>query len=126
MRIAGPEQARIEHSKTRRIRPRIPWCAQWLHGLVFGLTVNVSLFGGAPLQPISLRCEYLENPLGLDEAHPRLTWRGESKERGQKQTAYQILVASDQDLLRRNQGDVWDSGQVASGETVNVVYAGKE
>lgn len=45
------------------------------------------------LAPVALRCEYRVNPLGLDEAQPRLTWRVESSVRGAKQTAYQILVA---------------------------------
>jgi len=44
----------------------------------------------ASLQPVALRCEYRENPLGLDETRPRLTWRMESDERDQRQTAYRI------------------------------------
>ncbi len=42
----------------------------------------------------ALRCEYLINPLGIDAARPHLGWILASHERGQKQTAYQILVAS--------------------------------
>lgn len=80
---------------------------------------------GATLQPVALRCEYRVNPLGIDELQPRLTWRVESAERGQRQTAYQILVASSAAALRQNRGDLWDSGRVASDQTVNVVYAGK-
>jgi len=77
------------------------------------------------LKPTALRCEYRVNPLGIDEAQPRLTWRVESTARGAKQSAYQILVASSAKLLRANKGDLWDSGKVASGETVNIVYAGQ-
>ncbi len=80
---------------------------------------------GASLNPVALRCEYLENPLGIDETQPRLTWRVESAERGQKQTAYQILVASEEKALEAGRGDLWDSGKVASDETVNIPYAGK-
>ena len=79
----------------------------------------------AALLPVELRCEYHPNPLGIDEAQPRLTWRVESPERGQKQTAHQVLVASSEDALSKNNGDLWDSGKVAGGETANVVYAGK-
>src|SRR5262249_29670141 len=78
---------------------------------------------GASLAPVALRCEYLQSPLGLDELHPRLTWRVESSERGEKQTAYQIVVASDADKL--DSPDLWDSGRVSSSQTVNVVYSGK-
>jgi alpha-L-rhamnosidase len=78
---------------------------------------------GSSLTPVSLRCEYLQNPLGLDEPHPRLTWRLESSERGEKQTAYQLVVASDPSKL--DSPDLWDSGKVSSSQTVNVVYSGK-
>jgi alpha-L-rhamnosidase len=77
------------------------------------------------LEPVALRCEYRVNPLGLDEVQPRLTWRVASGERGQKQTAYQILVASSAATLKQNTGDLWDSGKVASSQTVNLVYAGQ-
>jgi len=77
------------------------------------------------LNPVALRCEYCVNPLSLDEAQPRLTWRVESSERGQKQTACQILVASSEALLRKNTGDLWDSGKITTDQTVNLTYAGK-
>jgi alpha-L-rhamnosidase len=64
----------------------------------------------------ALRCESLENPLGLDVEKPRLTWLASSDRRGDKQTAYQIVVASTIDLLDKNQGDIWDSGKVVSSE----------
>ncbi|HUJ09212.1 MAG TPA: family 78 glycoside hydrolase catalytic domain [Verrucomicrobiae bacterium] len=73
-----------------------------------------------------LRCEYAVNPLGIDEPHPRLFWTLESKERGQWQSAYQILVASSPDLLAKDDGDLWDTGKVNSDETTHIHYAGKE
>lgn len=79
----------------------------------------------AALKPVALRCEYRVNPPGIDEAQPRLTWRVESPERGQRQTAYQVLVASSEKLLRQNQGDLWDSGRLPGDETVNILYGGK-
>jgi alpha-L-rhamnosidase len=72
-----------------------------------------------------LRCEYRVNPLGIDELQPGLGWIVESSERGQRQTAYQILVASNVERLGKNRGNLWDSGRVASGETTGVVYGGK-
>ncbi len=80
----------------------------------------------AELAPERLRCEYRANPLGIDEAAPRLSWIVTSGERGQKQTAYQILVATSAEKLARDVGDLWDSGRVETGETVNVEYAGGE
>src|SRR5688572_18714016 len=72
-----------------------------------------------------LRCEYLTNPLGLNETKPRFSWVLRSDENGQKQTAYRVVVASTPDLLKKGTGDLWDSGKVQSDETVHVEYAGK-
>ncbi len=77
------------------------------------------------IQVQRLRCEYLENPLGIEAASPRLSWQITCSERAQKQTAYRVLVASSAETLANDQGDLWDSGTVASDETVNLVYAGK-
>lgn len=72
-----------------------------------------------------LRCEYLDNPLGIDTTRPRLSWELASDERGQSQSAYRVLVASTPEKLAQGEGDLWDSGKVASGETAQVEYGGK-
>jgi alpha-L-rhamnosidase len=72
-----------------------------------------------------LRCEYLKNPIGLDVASPRLSWIITSSGRGEKQTAYQILVASSENLLAEDRGDIWDSGKVASDASIQIVYNGQ-
>jgi len=77
------------------------------------------------LSATSLRCEYLQNPLGIDETKPRLSWRVESDIRGKKQAAYQVLVASSEERLDAEDGDLWDSGKVASSRTIHVHYDGK-
>ena len=90
--------------------------------LIFLLLAGVSAF--ASLHPVDLRCEYLTNPIGIDEPSPRLSWRLESQKRGAKQTAYRVLVAGSEESLRAKRGDLWDSGEVASDETINIPYAG--
>jgi len=80
---------------------------------------------GGSLTPDDLRCEYLVDPLGVDEARPRLSWIIRSSQRGQKQSAYRILVASSRELIDKKVGDLWDSGMVASDQTAQVAYAGK-
>ena len=80
---------------------------------------------GSGLLPTQLRCEYLVNPPGIDEPHPRLSWVVESGQRGQRQTAYQVLVASEDSLLGKDRGDLWDSGKVVSDQTTGIVYDGK-
>ena len=79
----------------------------------------------ATVKPVRLECEARSNPLGIDAAQPRLSWVLESEEKGQRQTAYQILVATKLELLQAGQADLWDSGEVVSGETLNIAYGGK-
>lgn len=78
-----------------------------------------------PVSAQRLRCEYLINPLGIDAVRPRLSWIMQSDGRGQRQAAYQILVSSSEEKLRRNRGDLWNSGRVATDQSVHVVYGGR-
>ena len=71
-----------------------------------------------------LRCEYLVDPLGIDAVKARLSWVIQSERRGERQSAYQILAASTPELLAQDQGDLWDSGRVASDQSIQVEYAG--
>ena len=51
----------------------------------------------ASVHPQQLRCEYRANPQGIDVTEPRLSWilaAAQAKDRGLRQTAYRILVAS--------------------------------
>jgi alpha-L-rhamnosidase len=78
----------------------------------------------AHLKPVYLRTEYCVDPLGIDETRPRLSWQLVSDQRGSKQTAFQILVASSPKLLQQGKGDLWDSGRLVSDETIGAAYAG--
>ncbi len=78
-----------------------------------------------PQAPVTLRCEYLHNPVGIDVRQPRFAWVLHHTERAQVQSAYQVLVASTPDLLAQNKGDAWDSGKTASDDSTQVVYNGK-
>ncbi|MDR3677653.1 MAG: family 78 glycoside hydrolase catalytic domain [Acidobacteriota bacterium] len=61
-------------------------------------------------------------------ARPRLSWLLEAEKagaRGLSQTAYQVLVATSPEKLRAQDGDLWNSGKVDSGNSIQVEYAGK-
>ncbi len=75
----------------------------------------------------ALKTEYKTNPLGIDNTSPRLSWTiiEENQTRGQKQTAFQILVASSESNLNDNMGDMWDSGKTETNKSVNNKYKGK-
>jgi len=78
------------------------------------------------LKITDLRCEYLRNPVGIDVVKPRLSWILESSERGQKQTAYRIIVSMSEENLSKDIGDLWDSGKVVGDRTNQIVYEGKD
>lgn len=91
-------------------------------------SIQFSLFSQvvyADLNAVDLRTEYRVNPQGIDDAKPRLFWRVASDERGQKQTAYRVIAASTHDSLRQGKADLWDSGKIASSESIHIEYAGK-
>ncbi len=87
------------------------------------------LFGAASEKPDfsvqGLRCEYLSNPLGIDVQKPRLNWILSPAPNVRGQSAYRVLVASAPEILRKDQGDLWDSGRVVSGQTTWIEYGGK-
>jgi len=104
--------------------------------LVAALTNPNALLAASRAQPAAQasvavtdpRCEYLANPLGLDVRQPRLSWKlvgTDPAGRGQGQRAYQVLVASRQDMLAQNNGDLWDSGMTKSDQSQLITYAGK-
>ena len=87
--------------------------------------ITQSSFTSGGVAVKELRCEYRINPLGIDIVKPRLSWIMESNRRGQVQSAYQVLVADSEEKLRRNQGVLWDSGKVESGQSNQIIYEGE-
>jgi alpha-L-rhamnosidase len=80
---------------------------------------------GGSVVVTDLRCESRSNPLGIDDTRPRLSWILQSNQRGQMQTAYRVLVARTPAALAGHRGNLWDSGKVISGQSVQIVYGGK-
>ncbi|MFZ1073688.1 MAG: family 78 glycoside hydrolase catalytic domain [Verrucomicrobiia bacterium] len=86
----------------------------------------LAVFSGVAMTVGNLSCEHCVNPLGIDLSQPRLSWVLQSSQRGDGQSAYQVLVASSRALLDKNTGDLWDSGKVDLDETIQIAYAGSE
>jgi alpha-L-rhamnosidase len=95
----------------------LAWGAARLHGASADIDRS-------PVQ--GLRCEYLVDPPGIDVEIPRLSWMLNPSSGLGAPKAYRILVASSLDALRRDQGDLWDSGRVSSADSTWVPYAGKK
>jgi len=72
-----------------------------------------------------LRCEYQMHPNVVESSSPRLSWITACDERDWKQSAYEVLVASNAKKLVPGQADLWDSGQVPSDSSIQVPYRGR-
>lgn len=81
--------------------------------------------GTAPFSAVDLRCEDLVDPIGVDTATPRLSWRMHARHNGAAQTAYQIRGGTTAELLQAGGADLWDSGKIASDRSQHILYAGK-
>ena len=80
----------------------------------------------AQTKVLSLKCELLKDPAGIDILQPRLSWQITSSERDVQQTGYQVIVASSKEKLAKSEGDLWNSGRVNSSQSVHVIYNGKK
>jgi alpha-L-rhamnosidase len=71
----------------------------------------------------NLKVEYKENPF-IDVKVPRFSWELDASGRGRMQTAYQLLVASSEDLLKPGAVDFWDSEKILTSQMSQVEYKG--
>ena len=78
--------------------------------------------------PTGFRCELLTNPAaainGICDSSPEFGWIVNSDLTEDRQTAYQIMIATGKSLLDENNPDKWDSGKTISDNSINVSYAG--
>ena len=88
------------------------------------LLLCLSMVACTRVEVSNLLCERNENPYGIDVPHPRLSWELAGNKRGVCQKRYRILVASSWEKLKHNEGDLWDSGEVETDESVFIPYQG--
>jgi alpha-L-rhamnosidase len=74
----------------------------------------------------NLKCGMLTDPQGIGTNAPRLSWQIESAANNTQQIAYEVLVASSAQKLAANEGDLWDSHKILSGQSVMVNYGGRQ
>ncbi|TCD26411.1 hypothetical protein EZ456_14035 [Pedobacter psychrodurus] len=91
--------------------------------ITFGLTCLLTQLYDQ-VEVTGLKCEYRENPLGIETLHPRLSWQLRSQQKNVEQTAYRILVADNIDLLAKNIGNIWDSKKTVSDASIQIKYNG--
>ncbi|MES2456461.1 MAG: family 78 glycoside hydrolase catalytic domain [Bacteroidota bacterium] len=95
---------------------------RYLITILLPLLANLGAFGQS-LHIGHSYCEYRIDPQGIDVTSPRFSWVMTSSLKGDKQTAFQIQVASSADALKTNKANIWDSGKRTSTENT-FVYGG--
>ncbi|MBX3253207.1 MAG: family 78 glycoside hydrolase catalytic domain [Chitinophagaceae bacterium] len=89
------------------------------------IVAMISCAGYAQLDVAAALCDNRENPTGIHVRDLFFSWELTSSQNGQRQTAYQVVLASSEKLLAAQQYDVYNSGQVRGSESIQVLYKGK-
>lgn len=94
--------------------------------LVFLSFSSIGLVQGqSQCTPSNLKSDHLENPIGIDNPSPRLSWNIDDARAGAKQTAYQILVGTDSLDVVSGKGNQWDTKKQTASDIL-VTYAGEK
>ena len=92
----------------------------------FGIIILLltTAFGFSQVKVGQLLCENLSNPIGIGILQPEFSWQLISDKRNVMQTAYEIRVGLNYDLLKKNKNLEWNSDKILSDESVHVIYKG--
>ena len=89
---------------------------------VFGW-ITLFLFAGSlqakKIEIIDIRCENQECPMGVQTLKPTFSWKLLGDARNLTQVGYRILVSDNEDLLKKDIGNIWDSGRCNSEISIN-------
>jgi alpha-L-rhamnosidase len=80
---------------------------------------------GYELEVKHLKCDFMDNPTGVENSSPGFSWEIFSDQRNIMQEAYQVLVASSMELLNVEDADIWSSGLVESNNSIPFIYNGQ-
>ena len=74
---------------------------------IFSMVLANATFAKPAILVDNLKCEYKENPVGIDIVNPRLSWQLMSDNRGTIQSAYEIRVARTLKDLESEKKSIW-------------------
>lgn len=92
--------------------------------LIAVITLNFA-YGESLCKPILLQTEHLENPLGIDNPAPRLSWKLNDERTGAVQTAYQLIIGTDSADVLAGKGNIWDTKKQIS-DAILITYSGQK
>ncbi len=90
--------------------------------LGFLIILNLSAFA-QKLGVIDLKVEHLIDPLAIETATPRLSWKITSTEKNTQQSEYEIRVGTDKTSLNKGKDLVWKNHTVTD-QSIWINYAG--
>lgn len=82
---------------------------------------------GAAAQDFSVvnpRCEYRDEPLGINTLTPRFSWQISARDRGFLQSVYELIVGDDRAAVAAGRGNLWRV-KAKGAESLHIPYAGK-
>src|SRR2546423_14260493 len=88
--------------------------------LIIFFFASINTKANSFLQPNGLTCEYRGNPLGIDVAHPYLSWILLSGKRSQCQSAYELIVSDNLNDIQLLRGNIWESGMNKTTQNLNI------
>ncbi len=93
--------------------------------LTIALGAITTFSSAASLQFETLKCDNMVTPISVESTNPTLSWVVSADGYNRSQLAYQILVASSEELLSERKADMWNSRKVVSSQSTFVEYGGK-
>lgn len=121
-----PLYSRVRVSYKSFYRNRIMEVAKIFLSILLVPLLLLSCNSSSSLRIDNLQCDKLNNPMGIDNVSPGFSWVLTSEEDGDKQTAYQILAATDKSLLTEQKADLWNTGKVDRNNSTWIIYQGKK
>ena len=90
---------------------------------VFLMPVANTGFAQKPVV-VDLTCNYKTNPVGIGTLQPHLSWVIKSTGYNIRQKAFRIIISDNNRSIGEGKGDIWDSGKIASEESIQFKYKG--
>jgi len=77
--------------------------------------------------PTGLMTQLLTYPVlsVITDKKPEFCWIVNSNQQGDIQKEYQIMVATSEELLKKNRPNCWNTGKIKSSQSINIRYDGK-
>ncbi|SEN76805.1 Alpha-L-rhamnosidase N-terminal domain-containing protein [bacterium A37T11] len=102
----------------------VTWVVTGLVLVFFSSSVSGTVVTESNTIPVNLTVDAKPDPVGIQTMSPTFGWKIKTGEKGYRQSAWQLLVASTQAELDKDVAGIWDSGKRLSNEQQFIPYKG--